>query len=128
MPRRASQAAPLFARTGETGEDPLTQAQARPPEFCDGPEAVRLEPPSRGAGVDPLPEADEPHAKRLQFLQQEDQLAQPALAPAQRPLTQVFPVNGEQISRVEVRPVSPEQQIVEVAAAASIEADNLAIR
>ena len=45
----------------------------------------------------------------------------------QWPRAQVFPIDREQAERVEARPVSPKQQILEVAAATPIEADDLAI-
>jgi methionine-rich copper-binding protein CopC len=56
-----------------------------------------------------------------------DQSAQPSLPLHERPLSQVFAVHCEQIERVEVRPLATEQQALEVAAAARIQADDLSV-
>jgi hypothetical protein len=55
-------------------------------------------------------------------------LAQPSLPLDERPVAQVLAVRYEQIEGVEVRPLAPEQQAFEVAAASSVEADDLSVK
>jgi len=52
---------------------------------------------------------------------------QPAFPLCERPRRQILTVHRQQIEREEVRPVAPEQQVVEVAATVRVEADDLAV-
>jgi hypothetical protein len=56
-----------------------------------------------------------------------DQSAQPALPLEERPLPQVFAVHREQIERVEVGPLAPEQQALEVAPSSRVQVDDLSV-
>ena len=54
-------------------------------------------------------------------------MAQSPLAFNERTVSQVFPVNSQQLEGIEERPVSPEQQVLEVAPPAPIEAHDLPV-